>query len=1208
MTTAKSVSETARERETFKYDRLEATSAALNDPQRPIPTTLLSSAPDSALTAFAQLGAFRLNASRALISLFDRHRQHIVAEAACSSPLRPKTAPKNNELWLCGTSIPRSFGICEHVLTSAPTLPTPWEESSENKFDQLPVSVVPDLGHDGRFCDRPFIEDKPYNRFYAGVPIRSPTGINIGVYCIFDDKPRDGLTEEEKEFLQAMSRTVMDYLELKRSNELHRRTERMVCGMGNFVEGEATLSSWHLNPNPSSFMDIPGVKEGALNRKQQTVRRDSEPDVLQQIKRPILQHRTATAESVLSLTDPKLTPGMPSRDGTQVSRVSSTDMRMAEVGLVFSKAANIIRQSLEVEGTVFLDATVRSFGGLVGNARPKRSPPVLGRAALQDSSPEEGSHASLSDLEEEPCKVLGFSTSQTSSINGDAPHDFGELSDTMFHRLLRRYPHGKIFNFEDDGAATSDDNTENDAESTVSKPTQTPTLAKWDASKHIIKMFPGARSVALVPLWDSTRNRWYGGGFIWTKTPTRNFTVEGELGFLRVFALTTMAEVTRLNTTAADKVKTSILGSLSHEMRSPLHGLVGAAELLRDTDLDTAQTSVLHTIETSGRTLLDTIEHLLDYSKINHYLQSSTTAERRNSTSWQRRPLAENGSLQVLPRSENVAVRLDLLVGEVVESVLAGYSHERMTVKSFHKQSAAQSDNGMERRGDSIGSGISARQDSQFGEGASNTGAVQIYLDIDPSAGWVFLTHPGAFRRIVMNLFGNSLKFTSSGFIKIALAQEAISRRQPGMGSKVVLTVSDTGKGIGEEYLRNNLFTPFCQEDHFAPGTGLGLSLVRQITTTLGGSINVASQVGCGTTITVSFPLPRGEQDTNDAGQFEKEVKSFSGVRVGLHGFSATRNTANDVQLDENVNSSQTDLMRNICHDLLHLEVSSDSDAQHDVPDCIIHGDASTSVAELESLAMVASKPVIAVCPTPTIAHKMAKIAKKMDSHATLEFIIEPRKLATTLSRCLTRHDEALKKAAELPLSASASAAEDLNPEPVIEIQPLIGNEPKVVTVVSAAHLPAQMTTEVPIRAVPVAIAPEVTIVKPAETLPGILLVDDNLINLKILTAYMKKLKLPYSTAVHGLEALEKYSACPSHYSCVVTDISMPVMDGLEATRRIREFERASQIRPVPVIALTGLVGRDIEQDSFASGVNVFLTRPVTVKKLMDALKSLGLG
>lgn len=344
----------------------------------------------------------------------------------------------------------------------------------------------------------------------------------------------------------------------------------------------------------------------------------------------------------------------------------------------------------------------------------------------------------------------------------------------------------------------------------------------------------------------------------------------------------------------------------------------------------------------------------------------------------------------MLPRSQNVAVRLDLLVGEVVESVLAGYSHERMTVKSFHKQSAAaaqQSDNGAERLGDSIGSGISARQDSQLGEGAR---AVQIYLDIDPAAGWVFLTHPGAFRRIVMNLFGNSLKFTSAGFIKIALTQEAISKRNPGMGSKVVLTVSDSGKGIGEDYLRNNLFTPFCQEDHFAPGTGLGLSLVRQITTTLGGSINVASQVGCGTTITVSFPLPRGEQDANDVGQYKKDVAHLSGLRVGLQGFSTVRNTANDVQLDEHVNSSQKDLMRNICHELLHLEISSDADAQPASADCIIYGDANASVTDLESMATAASKPVIVVCPTPTIAHSMSKRAKKMDSQATLEFISEP--------------------------------------------------------------------------------------------------------------------------------------------------------------------------------------------------------------------------
>lgn len=92
-----------------------------------------------------------------------------------------------------------------------------------------------------------------------------------------------------------------------------------------------------------------------------------------------------------------------------------------------------------------------------------------------------------------------------------------------------------------------------------------------------------------------------------------------------------------------------------------------------------------------------------------------------------------------------------------------------------------------------------------------------------------------------MNLFGNSLKFTKLGFISIRLRQEESLKRLCGGSPDVILTVSDSGKGIGEDYLRNHLFTPFAQEDHFAPGTGLGLSLVRQMTTALEGSINVAS-------------------------------------------------------------------------------------------------------------------------------------------------------------------------------------------------------------------------------------------------------------------------------------------------------------------------------------------------------------------------------
>jgi CheY-like chemotaxis protein len=68
----------------------------------------------------------------------------------------------------------------------------------------------------------------------------------------------------------------------------------------------------------------------------------------------------------------------------------------------------------------------------------------------------------------------------------------------------------------------------------------------------------------------------------------------------------------------------------------------------------------------------------------------------------------------------------------------------------------------------------------------------------------------------------------------------------------------------------------------------------------------------------------------------------------------------------------------------------------------------------------------------------------------------------------------------------------------------------------------------------------------------------------------------------------------------------MPVMTGLESTRRIREFERKNKVEPVTVITLTGLSGPEIEHDAYVSGVDLFLTRPLKLQGLVDALKMTG--
>lgn len=112
-----------------------------------------------------------------------------------------------------------------------------------------------------------------------------------------------------------------------------------------------------------------------------------------------------------------------------------------------------------------------------------------------------------------------------------------------------------------------------------------------------------------------------------------------------------------------------------------------------------------------------------------------------------------------------------------------------------------------------------------------------------------------------MNLVGNALKYTMSGYIRISmrLKQNVPNSRQEPQNIDVTLTVSDTGKGMSTEYLKGGLWRPFSQEDSFSPGTGLGLSIVRQIVQGLKGTIDLKSEVQVGTEVRVSLSLPLAE-------------------------------------------------------------------------------------------------------------------------------------------------------------------------------------------------------------------------------------------------------------------------------------------------------------------------------------------------------------
>ena len=112
------------------------------------------------------------------------------------------------------------------------------------------------------------------------------------------------------------------------------------------------------------------------------------------------------------------------------------------------------------------------------------------------------------------------------------------------------------------------------------------------------------------------------------------------------------------------------------------------------------------------------------------------------------------------------------------------------------------------------------------------------------------------------------------------------------------------------------------------------------------------------------------------------------------------------------------------------------------------------------------------------------------------------------------------------------------------------------------------------------------------------LIVDDNPINVKILSSYMKKIGSSYTPASNGLEALETFCRNPAQYKCIFMDISMPVMDGFEATRRIRSYERDKGLQPIAIFALSGLASANAQEEAQESGIDLFLTKPVKLKEL----------
>ncbi|KAF3035909.1 hypothetical protein E8E12_002550 [Didymella heteroderae] len=1111
---------------------------------------------DTVLAAHAQLAAWRLHAERAMISLIDEETQYFVAESTKTVHLddAEKYDDPEDAIWAGCVRVPKAGRLCEHTISTPPP-----PEGGVACFEVL------DLSQDLRFNTLSFIAGPPHFRYYAGVPLRTSRGINIGSIYILDSRLRPALNPSEKAFLGVLADNVIQHLEMSRDKKDRQRTFKM-------------------NECLSAFVDP--ISEDTKHRRCYNDNGES--------------------------TDP---------DSDADSRRTADGAARIDV---ITRAAELLRKAMDIEegggGVLFLDTALATTPsreidqpvasqGLAWQERPQSSQGGSAAATAIDSN----TRSSSPEVRRKGSGITEVLAHACHSVDTSADQPaFEPFAPEELLKLIKRYHRGRMFTFDQQGQQLSD-SSEN--ESLYNGRPRSERRRRQRSTADSAKLrahFPGARQIIFTPIWDSTTGR-SAACFIYNCSEYRNFSHQLEFLHCITFNNCVDTELLRLANLKASEQKNDFIGSISHELRSPLHGILASY----------------------------TVNMVLDYSKINAF-EKNKAGNGVPARSDDIRETQPDGLQTNL--SAHRDIDLAVLTEEVVEGVATGHGfndpqnrtlHEETGDTTFHSRSPSRSPCPAPRRPD-----------------------VEVIVEI-AKQDWIYWCEPGSMRRIVMNLVGNSLKYTKAGFVHVKLETQ---KAEQDTAEFAVLTVRDSGQGMSSAYLRDKLFTPFAQESNQAPGIGLGLSLVKSIVNTLGGHIDIESTVGIGTKATVRIPVirrPAAKSKANGAPR-----SNLSAVDDGPSNEESGTQLAGVQSSGKSLaiywpEDSETTSIRQEASRLLQGSLTGYLDAWAGAPVSQWQRSISADIVVVEEPcldALLRDAPELSSpgCQTVVLVLRSAGPAKESRHRnkgniEDVRYPIGPQKLARALQVCQDR-----SRASTMPpsrpdtaddsekvridsITAAAQALSISNTDSELAQAPIVAQD----SLKLSGQLLDPVTTSATISTtVSVTVKPVDTISSQASTASEalkassklasatasqssppasrVLLVDDNAINLRLLQVGMKKRGYAsISSASDGLQAVNTYrtllhSVPTAPPEIILMDLSMPVMDGFEATRQIRKIEaeynvhlRSSQApQHSTIIALTGLASVTDQKKAYTAGVDSYIMKPVSFAKLTKLLES----
>ncbi|HXI86233.1 MAG TPA: response regulator [Parvularculaceae bacterium] len=412
---------------------------------------------------------------------------------------------------------------------------------------------------------------------------------------------------------------------------------------------------------------------------------------------------------------------------------------------------------------------------------------------------------------------------------------------------------------------------------------------------------------------------------------------------------------------------------------------------------------------------------------------------------------------------------------------------------------------------------------------------LEIIVRYQPGLSSNFVGDAGRIRQIITNLAGNAVKFTKAGYVLINVSGTDEEGR-----AKLRIEVADTGVGIPPEKV-SRIFGAFQQADASTTrqfgGTGLGLSISKRLVEAMGGEIGVNSATGEGSTFWIEFSLPIHKDEIASAA---KDIEGRGGRVLVVDDIEVNRWIVSELLAARGFSPHA---------------VASGGDALQALREAARAGSPyELAIVDYFMPGMDGEMLAREIRNDPLIAQTAIIIMSSIDKDGS-----------SRVFRTLGVSGYLVKPARSTLFLQTIAAALGETREPA-----------------SDAGAPESGETEAALTGERV----------------RVLLAEDNEVNQLVLQHMLNQGAYDLKIVGNGRQAVELYEGSKGEFDLILMDISMPDMDGHAATRAIRDMERMRGWPRRPIVCLTAhVMTSDVEQ-SAASGMDDYLTKPVSQERL----------